>query len=618
MASKISVNLDTSKENYLVAKCKQNDDLRLEVFIYENGLALDLTNKEISIQALKSDRSYIIQSTGITKENNKISVDLSRDFSRVTGTTKIEVVLIESGKQNTTFSFYLEVVASVINGAIESLNTVTILEQLGNKVVEAGVAKAETERLIATGNAATKGDIATVNTQLEQINNEESNNRYKTIKQNTQSAMAVFIDDDGSKQVYTKLFPLIKEKNIPYAIALITNNIGNDTSINKEQVIEMYNYGVEICSHTLDHTHLAEVSLTEAERQLRDSKKAIENLGIKCEHMVYPYGNVNKQVKELTSKYYKSGFVTGGYPQSMPLPSYYINRFMLGSYFAQENGRELNTFEDVKRFIDFAITNKRMIVFCTHSQATNDEQWNIIRQVIDYLNTTNVPIVSLSKAFETYGNICEYGDLGTGDYVAVGRDGKLYSNTLTKPYDIKNKAITNSTPITDFESGKSTVSSYLYGDNTGLPDGGAGTLLTYKPLENKDLGLAYQEFNPYSKKWFYRRYWNITSSVWDIWVKYTPATTNYIIMDTQDSKTNSSSITVFSQGITYTPIFSAFGATAGFPSTVGMLITHNMSSEKGFQWQEWKKYATNDIYIRHLDTNGNWGSWRLQTTSTPS
>lgn len=168
MASKISVNLDTSKENYLVAKCKQNDDLRLEVFIYENGLALDLTNKEISIQALKSDGSYIIQSTGITKENNKISVDLSRDFSRVTGTTKIEVVLIESGKQNTTFSFYLEVVASVINGAIESLNTVTILEELSNKVIEAGVAKVETELLIKNGGAATKGDIATVNSHLEQ------------------------------------------------------------------------------------------------------------------------------------------------------------------------------------------------------------------------------------------------------------------------------------------------------------------------------------------------------------------------------------------------------------------------------------------------------------------
>lgn len=168
MASKISINLDTSKENYILTTCKQDDDLTLEASIYENGLALDLTNKEIFIKALKADNTYINQSTGITKENNKVMAELVRDFSRVPGTTKIELALIESGKQNTTFSFYLEVVASVIKGAVESNNTVTILEELDNKVLEAGQVKQETEQLIAKGGAATKGDIDTVNAHLEQ------------------------------------------------------------------------------------------------------------------------------------------------------------------------------------------------------------------------------------------------------------------------------------------------------------------------------------------------------------------------------------------------------------------------------------------------------------------
>lgn len=168
MASKISINLDTSKENYLVSKCKQNDDLVLEAFIYENGLTLDLTNKVVTIQALKSDGTYIIQSTGITKTNNKIIANLVRDFSRVPGTTKIEIVLVESSKQNTTFSFYLEVVGSVIKGAVQSGDTVTILEALENKIVEAGTVKQETEQLITSGNAATKGDVAQINASLEQ------------------------------------------------------------------------------------------------------------------------------------------------------------------------------------------------------------------------------------------------------------------------------------------------------------------------------------------------------------------------------------------------------------------------------------------------------------------
>lgn len=167
MASKIVVNLDTSKENFLVAKCKQNDDLILEANIFENGLALDLTNKTITIQALKADNTYIVQNTDITKTSNKVTVNLIRDFSRVPGTTKIEIVLIESSKQNTTFSFYLEVVGSVIKGAVESRDTPTILEALQEKIVEAGQVKEETEQLIVSGGAATKGDIAKVNSDLD-------------------------------------------------------------------------------------------------------------------------------------------------------------------------------------------------------------------------------------------------------------------------------------------------------------------------------------------------------------------------------------------------------------------------------------------------------------------
>lgn len=171
MASKIVVNLDTSKESYLVTKCKQNDDLVLEAFIYENGLELDLTNKEITIQALKADGTYIIQNTNTTKLNNKITANLDRDFTRVPGVTKIEIVLTESSRQNTTFSFLLEVVGSVIRGAAESFNTVTILENLQNKIVEAGQVKAETEQLIQSGGAATQTQVNNLVSQMADMTN---------------------------------------------------------------------------------------------------------------------------------------------------------------------------------------------------------------------------------------------------------------------------------------------------------------------------------------------------------------------------------------------------------------------------------------------------------------
>lgn len=96
--------------------------------------------------------------------------------------TLIEIVLVESSKQNTTFSFYIEVIDSVIKGAVQSKNTATILEELGNKIVQAGVVKAETEQLIQSGGAATTGDIANVNSQLEQITNYQSKEVLKTLR----------------------------------------------------------------------------------------------------------------------------------------------------------------------------------------------------------------------------------------------------------------------------------------------------------------------------------------------------------------------------------------------------------------------------------------------------
>lgn len=134
MASKIIVNLDTSKDTFILAKCKQNDDLTLEASIYENGLAKDLTNCSIIMQALKADNTFIVQNDNINKSQNKITSNLIRDFTRMPGTTKIEIVLTDSSKQNTTFSFCLEVVASVINNAVESKNGITTLEELKEKL----------------------------------------------------------------------------------------------------------------------------------------------------------------------------------------------------------------------------------------------------------------------------------------------------------------------------------------------------------------------------------------------------------------------------------------------------------------------------------------------------
>lgn len=169
MASKIVVNLDTSKEFYESYKCKQNDDLTLEANIFENGATKDVTNCSIVVQAKKADNTYVIQNTDITKDKNKFISNLVRDFTRVPGETKIEVVLTESSKQNTTFSFCIEVVGSVIKGAEESKDLITSLEVMQDAVVEIGKISEETKELIKNSGAASKEEMNKVNAQLADI-----------------------------------------------------------------------------------------------------------------------------------------------------------------------------------------------------------------------------------------------------------------------------------------------------------------------------------------------------------------------------------------------------------------------------------------------------------------
>lgn len=221
MASKIVVNLDTSKEVFLNSKCKQNDDLILECNIFENGLAKDLTNCSIVIQALKADKTYIIQNTDITKNKNNFIANLVRDFTRVSGETEIEIVLTESSKQNTTFSFCLEVVGSVIRGAVESKNTVTILENLQDKIEEAGVVKQETEQLIEKGGAATKGDIQEVNAQLDNKANKNEIFSMANMGQDVKEAMT-----GGSVAVVGK-GAVLTENIVPRQITPYTTNFFN-------------------------------------------------------------------------------------------------------------------------------------------------------------------------------------------------------------------------------------------------------------------------------------------------------------------------------------------------------------------------------------------------------
>ncbi len=131
------------------------------------------------------------------------------------------------------------------------------------------------------------------------------------IKRNCSEGKYVIISfDDGYEDNYRLAFPILKKygfKAIIFLVAGLEYNSWDTKSnepklkmMNKQQILEMQDYGIEFGSHTLSHTDLTKVSLEEAKKELLESKKILkEKLGVEIKSFAYPYGNCNKAVKEI-------------------------------------------------------------------------------------------------------------------------------------------------------------------------------------------------------------------------------------------------------------------------------------------------------------------------------
>lgn len=118
--------------------------------------------------------------------------------------------------------------------------------------------------------------------------------------------------DDGYAEVFKYAFPILKEFGWNAVIfvlgdrSLKTNkwdqNLGIETSslLNDEQIIEMYESGFEIGSHSLTHARLNSVPLHTAKDEITISKNILQSL-INSEIMSfsYPYGALDSTIKTI-------------------------------------------------------------------------------------------------------------------------------------------------------------------------------------------------------------------------------------------------------------------------------------------------------------------------------
>ena len=114
--------------------------------------------------------------------------------------------------------------------------------------------------------------------------------------------------DDGYRDNYTEVFPLLKQYGFPATVFVTTDFIGRESYCAAEELREMHDSGlISIEPHTLSHPKLAKLSRGAAAREVRESRSVLASiLGTVPTLFAYPYGDFSGETVDIVRE---AGFV---------------------------------------------------------------------------------------------------------------------------------------------------------------------------------------------------------------------------------------------------------------------------------------------------------------------
>lgn len=129
--------LDINLKYNVYLQCVQNDDIILNINVYDKSIQADLNNYTCRLKALKSDQIPLIQNTNININKNVVTIEANKQLTTTTGIVKAELQFTDKStlKKKSTFFIEIKVEKSSLNvdGAV-STPLCTLLEEIDNKL----------------------------------------------------------------------------------------------------------------------------------------------------------------------------------------------------------------------------------------------------------------------------------------------------------------------------------------------------------------------------------------------------------------------------------------------------------------------------------------------------
>lgn len=401
-----------------------------------------------------------------------------------------------------------------------------------------------------------------------------------------------FVSDDGYKEDYNLLKDVFVSRGVPCVLAIISEWVGTQYYMTQEQLLELQNeHGYEISSHSKTHEDLTQLTPEEVDEQCRGSHDTLNSLGMKCETICIPYGAYNNDVLDIAKKYYR-GIRTSDNGINTDITNFNLKSVTFG-----DAPIDLNYY---KTQVDEAVDSNGWLIFLMHGNKFGEDQTKIddLAELIDYIQSKNVDVVTLSEGLNRVGNLIESQDFRLN---ANGLMTGSQANTYYTGVDTH----TASSTILDFKANAINIT-HISTDSS-FPRGLPGTLYTYNFRRTSDWSsqYAFQEFHRLDNSDVYRRKC-LSDTTWGEWEKIISPTERiygYTNIPSSHQITDYPLNTIITSPV-------QTGSASGYPQNAAGTLTIYRSEFNDFSYETYKIYNDNELYIRSW-IGGAWTGWEL-------
>lgn len=211
--------------------------------------------------------------------------------------------------------------------------------------------------------------------------------------------------DDSQGNLFTYGMPIFKDKGIAVTVYDNGSILGKQPNrLTRANKIEMYSDGMDFqCHSNASHTDLTTLNEVQLLANLQDVNDGFTDMGIPApQHIAYPGGSYNDNVKLWCSSMRLTGSTSAGSPVVSELNYPEVDKFVIKRIsidnISQEN---LNLF---KELMDYAKCSKAAIVCYGHGVLPNNDTYEIgeqeLKEIIDYAEHIGIDIITHSQMYE--------------------------------------------------------------------------------------------------------------------------------------------------------------------------------------------------------------------------